>query len=469
MFLSTNTCDGLGECIKQCPTKAIKLVGGKAFSCLTCGACYKNCPNDAIFINDYGGYVVDKTKCNACGMCMYNCPTNNINIIDGVVYGICSRCGVCANACPANSRVDGFETNEEKQIEFIKSLNVSFPNSHEQKKEAINKEVKRAYFGTDINDCIFCGRCADYCPTEAIKVNNDREHGVCTECRICIDVCPNDSINKHLMINSETCTLCLNCMEACPHDAISVNNFKVNINKINLLQEGTIVSCVNCGLCAEESKNGSMVRIDGKQRYDPTRDIDNVVESHKKSIDICPVSTLAENKSRVIFDMKGNSQNPLKGFCVSCGLCVQTCDKTHARKFLVDTWDGSISDDCIGCGTCVEVCPADAMKFNRGDVLVDLDKCILCGKCSIYCPTDAIPRTTLHKKVIDEGFNIIDQRQCIKCGLCYNACNYEAIKETDDGFVVDEEKCTYCSACVNTCPANSFIFERKFKDSTEGI
>jgi ferredoxin len=34
MFLSTNTCDGKRDCIKQCPTKAIKFINGKAFSCL---------------------------------------------------------------------------------------------------------------------------------------------------------------------------------------------------------------------------------------------------------------------------------------------------------------------------------------------------------------------------------------------------------------------------------------------------
>ena len=55
MFVSTNTCDGKGECIKQCPTKAIRLINGKALSCLTCGLCYKNCPSNAIFINSYGG------------------------------------------------------------------------------------------------------------------------------------------------------------------------------------------------------------------------------------------------------------------------------------------------------------------------------------------------------------------------------------------------------------------------------
>ena len=39
MFLSTNECEGIGECIKECPTGAIRLIEGKAFSCITCGAC----------------------------------------------------------------------------------------------------------------------------------------------------------------------------------------------------------------------------------------------------------------------------------------------------------------------------------------------------------------------------------------------------------------------------------------------
>ena len=169
MFLSTNTCDGKGECIKQCPTKAIRLINGRAFSCLTCGICYENCPNDAIFINNYGGYVIDRAKCNGCGICMYNCPTNNIHIEEGIVYGLCSRCGVCAEICP--SRVDGAEFTREKQLNFINSMNILIPNIDNLPiKENKVKEVTRSYFGTDFDECIFCGRCAEYCPTSAIKV-----------------------------------------------------------------------------------------------------------------------------------------------------------------------------------------------------------------------------------------------------------------------------------------------------------
>ncbi|WP_231624088.1 4Fe-4S binding protein [Methanobrevibacter arboriphilus] len=56
MFLSTNKCEGIGECVKICPTEAIRLINGKAFSCITCGgACFEACPNQAIFKNRYGG------------------------------------------------------------------------------------------------------------------------------------------------------------------------------------------------------------------------------------------------------------------------------------------------------------------------------------------------------------------------------------------------------------------------------
>ena len=215
MFVSTNTCDGKGECIKQCPTKAIRLINGKALSCLTCGLCYKNCPSNAIFINSYGGYVVDRAKCSGCGMCMYNCPIDNIKIEDGVVYGICSRCGVCEEACPSNSRIDSFKLTEEKQLEFIKSLSNALPAyKGVPHKPSETTEVTRSYFTTDYDRCIYCGRCEKYCPTGTIQVTLDRDEGICSDCGLCNDVCPNGAMNKNHIVNKSTCTLCLNCLKA---------------------------------------------------------------------------------------------------------------------------------------------------------------------------------------------------------------------------------------------------------------
>ena len=52
MFLSTKKCEGIGECIKECPTGAIRIINGKAFSCITCGACEEACPKDAVYLSE---------------------------------------------------------------------------------------------------------------------------------------------------------------------------------------------------------------------------------------------------------------------------------------------------------------------------------------------------------------------------------------------------------------------------------
>ena len=78
MFLSVKDCGGKGICIKNCPTEAIRTIGGKSFSCICCGACAEACPNHAIFKNKYGGYVVDKARCNGCGVCEFTCPIESI-------------------------------------------------------------------------------------------------------------------------------------------------------------------------------------------------------------------------------------------------------------------------------------------------------------------------------------------------------------------------------------------------------
>jgi energy-converting hydrogenase B subunit K len=500
MFLSTNKCEGIGECIKICPTEAIRLINGKAFSCITCGACFDACPNQAIFKNRYGGYVVDRAKCNCCGVCEFTCPVDSIHIGDGITKGICARCGICVDACPTKSRVDGFDLIEDKQLNFLKSLNLTIPTLRKEK--PTKPELKRNCVGTDYDKCILCGRCEYYCPTKSINVNVNHI-GVCTECRVCVDLCPVDAINKGV-IDHDKCVLCLNCLKNCPNGAIESDNFEVNIIKSDEPFTGSIISCLNCGLCGENSETGALKQVNGKMRYDPSLDfkwalneltetdfdnelLDDILDDafasenddmtlakelmevdieieklNQKSINVCPVSTLNENI---------NDEFGLTGYCVSCGKCVKVCDRQNARNFVEVEWDGSVLEDCISCGICSELCPKNAITLKRGTIEVDTDRCILCETCGIHCPAEAIAKTTLAKKHIGNGFNLIDNNLCMNCKLCYRICPEDAIIDKEDLgiMVVDDNKCIYCGACKNACPAKAFIFEREFKDANNSI
>lgn len=73
--------------------------------------------------------------------------------------------GICVDACPTNSRIDGFDLIEEKQLNFLKSLNLAIPTLRESK--PVKTKVKRNCVGTDYEECILCGRCEYYCPTKS--------------------------------------------------------------------------------------------------------------------------------------------------------------------------------------------------------------------------------------------------------------------------------------------------------------
>ncbi|MGF7117048.1 4Fe-4S binding protein [Methanobacterium oryzae] len=449
MFLSTKKCEGIGECIKECPTGAIRLIEGKPFSCITCGACAEACPNRAIFKNKYGGFVVDRAKCNACGVCELTCPVNNITIEGDMVKGICSRCGICVDTCPIDARIDAYDVIEDRQLKFLESLNLTNPPEVRIKK--VDEIANRVNVLTDTEKCTLCGRCEYYCPTDAIIVDTDS--GVCTECRVCEDVCPAEAISD-TTIDEEKCTLCLKCVKECPNKAISVDDFKIKINKPEEGHEieGNIISCLNCGLCAEACELGALKRVDGKIRYDPSLCEECTA---MKCLDVCPVGTLRESEE---------DERRIKGYCVSCGRCVKACDLNEARSFKNVTWNGKISEDCISCGICAELCPKGAITLKRGSINVDLEKCALCEKCAIHCPQDAIPTTTMRKKSIRDGFVFVENKLCMNCKLCMKTCPEEAIFEDEKGrLTVDDSKCIYCGACNNVCPARAILFEREFE------
>jgi len=111
-------CTSCGNCVKFCPTGAIKLhEEGPAVidkdSCIGCGACANVCSENAVSLERRLGSVfktkklaIDNDKCVACGVCEENCPVEAIKIENGkIVYSTnkCITCEVCSKKCPVGA------------------------------------------------------------------------------------------------------------------------------------------------------------------------------------------------------------------------------------------------------------------------------------------------------------------------------------------------------------------------------
>ncbi|HEC69883.1 MAG TPA: RnfABCDGE type electron transport complex subunit B [Candidatus Omnitrophica bacterium] len=81
---------------------------------------------------------------------------------------------------------------------------------------------------------------------------------------------------------------------------------------------------------------------------------------------------------------------------------------------------------CLGFGDCVEVCPTQALKVEKGKVIVDYKKCIGCGKCVEVCPRGILKLIDKEDKVYVGCSNQekaastkkVCSKGCIGCGLC---------------------------------------------------
>ncbi len=131
-------CLGLGDCVKVCPTNAIKIINGVAWvdeeKCISCGQCVKACPRGIIEMvpisqrywvacaNEDKGpetSAVCNVGCIACGLCVKACKEHfngEMTAVDLLVKEgkflakidstKCDNCGECAKVCPKSTIIE---------------------------------------------------------------------------------------------------------------------------------------------------------------------------------------------------------------------------------------------------------------------------------------------------------------------------------------------------------------------------
>lgn len=121
----THGCMGFGSCVKVCPFDAIHVVNGIAVvdkeACKACGKCIKACPNNLIELIPYTASTVvgcsspEKGKevrlacgvgCIGCGICVKQCEDGAITLANNLAHidqSKCTHCGKCAEKCPTKA------------------------------------------------------------------------------------------------------------------------------------------------------------------------------------------------------------------------------------------------------------------------------------------------------------------------------------------------------------------------------
>ena len=128
-------------------------------------------------------------------------------------HSLCTGCKLCQLACSASH--EGVFNPEKARLKII----------HEYTDTGIHISSKH---------CIFCKKCEEVCPANAISNNGSWmivDHEICTGCGTCVKNCPTEVIYLNESKKSVICDLCggdPKCVEWCPKNAIS---FKERVKK----------------------------------------------------------------------------------------------------------------------------------------------------------------------------------------------------------------------------------------------
>jgi 4Fe-4S ferredoxin len=197
-------------------------------NCIFCKKCEKTCPRSAIKVERMLNIVA--RGCSSCGICEEYCPADAIKVGEGegieINAFLCIRCRICEQICP---------------LGVVKVLCVGCPIGPEI--AVLAKKATRFKFDGSVSvskeNCVYCGRCEESCPTGAIRVRKPFSGCVAidgskcqADCSACIQICPCSAIERKeetILINKDFCNYCGACSKVCPEKAIEFRRDEVYI------------------------------------------------------------------------------------------------------------------------------------------------------------------------------------------------------------------------------------------------
>lgn len=318
---------------RSCSIAANIYKGNKAcdYGCLGFGDCVKVCPTLAIKMSDEGIPLIDLDKCTGCGACVDICPKKIILIIpeEAPVFVACN------NPTLWDDDLDAFFSSIRGKGKFTAIFD---------KIEAY-KDKRYQMIG-----CTRCLKCIDICPRDALeftisektlsttdvykitKTDQGRirwSDDLCVYCKRCEKICPESVIyvekplNGSFNIVQDKCVECENCINLCP-----ARNLSFTDDKKIFFDE----FCIYCGLCEA----------------------------------VCPTSAITveiseEDKLKRIKRIKNSCSN----ICRKCKLCINACDKNAIHwdeEQNLPKIDYERCTDCLS-RACIDSCPLHIIKI----------------------------------------------------------------------------------------------------------
>ncbi|MDI9624281.1 MAG: 4Fe-4S binding protein [Methanothermobacter sp.] len=204
-----------------------------------------------------GKFITISPECIRCNLCAEECPVDAIanakSTRQAKVLENCVKCEICAQTCPIRciNVVESIATIDEDVKYHLKDLKIP------------HRILRMKNIKIDSERCKGCGTCIRFCPTGAIKLEDETatiDTSICIGCGACANVCEEGVIKlerelgpvirtKELLIDQEACVACQICEENCPTEAIRLEDEELIFSDDK---------CILCEVCSTKCPVGAL-------------------------------------------------------------------------------------------------------------------------------------------------------------------------------------------------------------------